>query len=150
MPVDLIYPLLGIAGGAVAGFVTSYYFWDKDRRRDRPRLVIEAKASAGQAIFRVSNTGFSYAEKIVIQDMGTKEILLRIEDLRQEHSKDFVSLNFDESQEIQINFEDVWGKKYSSSWQIDGPRWVGGHAEGDTWVEPHTVARLEKENKAAE
>ena len=135
--------LVGIAGGAVAGHLSSRYFWEQNRLKERPRLVIEAGASySGNRSFDIKNRGLSPAEEITAKDLASgREIRLTIVELSPDQSETLTSLGSDTSQEIQLSFRDVWGKNYKSDWRIEGPFSIE-IGEGSTYIEPYSIERL--------
>lgn len=155
---ELFAALIGAIAGGIAGFLTSLFFWNKDRTRDAPRLVIEAKSSENyqSAIFSVRNTGFTHAEKISITVNETPEhhLLLQIDELGPDDAKQIEVLEEDETEDITLAFSDVWGRRYTSRWSIAGPEFeeIEGEKEGDlpagrqepfTYFEPYSVERID-------
>jgi hypothetical protein len=146
----LLSTILGIVGGTVSGFFTSWYFWNRDRQRQAPRLTIEATnpENFSTAIFSLRNTGFTHAEDIIVEDRKNNVIVARIDQLPPDEGRQIEVLEAEEAEIILITYKDVWGKGYAAKWSIAGPRWFEIRDESSAekkmrYFEPHDVERLQ-------
>ena len=144
---DIILTLIQVLGGALAGFLTSLFFWLKDRRRDIPRLAIEAKSSEpyASAQFLLRNTGTTHAEHIEIEDKDGGTIKT-IRELKPDGVEEFDVLAQDESETLLIKYRDVWNNTYISKWEITGPSLltaIDTKGESIEFFEPYEIERLD-------
>ena len=151
---ELTGTLLGIVGGAVAGFLTSFYFWNKNRKKERPRILIGARGQgfldgeegSAQSVFDIRNVGSTYMEKICITERKTGREIRAIQELHPDESEHLTILKRKESVDIRIEYQDVWGKKYQSIWCIEGPHWIETGEEDGRQFEPtpYGITRIDK------
>jgi hypothetical protein len=148
---EIVDSLLGVVGGAIAGFLTSLYFWSQNRKKERPRLIVEIRNSKmnTQAQFQIRNCGQSYAEDIVIKDLATNKTTYSFKELGPDAVERISFLNHDEFQDIQVEFLDVWKKKYQSKWNLVGPTKVdefyvenGEEVYGGSFIDPYRIHRI--------
>ena len=146
--------LLGIVGGAISGFLTSLYFWNKNRKKERPRILVEGKGQGfldpqngypfeafREAVFYVRNEGSTYAEKILVSNKNTGEKIKMISELKPDGTEYLTIIKYNKSLNIEIKYQDVWGKEYKSIWSIEGPHFIRTNEEGDTEVVDYSATK---------
>ncbi len=112
--------VLGIIGGALSGFLASLFFWNLDKKKSIPILIITTdKEELGK--FYVKNTGFTHALDVIIQDEKCNDTIIKLKILSPNQSEWIQNLDLDETEIILILYKDVWGKMYKSTWRINGP-----------------------------
>ena len=111
--------LLSTILGGVAGFLSSYFFWKRDRQKERPGLVVEGTTNEdGYVTFSIKNIGFTHAEDIVIT-FHTGSVKKFVE-IQPGHLEWFTTLDEDNYLEVSVTYKDVWGKSYTSYWELEG------------------------------
>lgn len=146
---ELYGTLLGIIGGAISGFLTSLYFWSESKKKERPRILVDAKGQGflehqdgyAQAVFSIRNVGSTYAENIYVANKNTGKKIRTIAELQPGGIEHLTILNHKESVNIRIGYQDVWGKKYESIWYIEGPHLVMMD-EGDVQSIDYSATRV--------
>jgi hypothetical protein len=118
--------LLGIISGICGGFISSWFFWNQEKKKDIPRLELEIATLNYTSLVRcnVINIGFSHALDVVILDAHDNIEIERFIQIGPDQHKIFLALNglIDEEQiEVFVNYKDVWGKSYSNLWRISAP-----------------------------
>ena len=106
--------------GAVTGFLTSYFFWQKSQRKDRPRLYFKARSvdqANGETVFDIENEGVTHAITIAIDDASFDSIS---KDLAPNAKEQFCLLTEDETAEHVVSYKDVWGTRYEALWRLTG------------------------------
>jgi hypothetical protein len=107
---DILYSLIG---GSLSGFLTSYFFWRKDRKLHRPRLFLDG--IEGSKSLHLINRGDSFAENIHLNiDNRTSTLDSPLAPLAK-----FPMGHFNGSDElVHIAYEDVFGTRFEDDWQV--------------------------------
>lgn len=116
---DILIVLISIIGGGIVGFLTSQYFWERDKRLIRPRITLEDK-KCGNDFINFKNEGGSFAECVIytIHEGDKKKQVSLGSSLVPDSTFGRISIKTENDFLIEVFYKDVFGKKYGDVWKI--------------------------------
>ena len=125
---EMLHAIFSAVLGFALGLISSYIFWYKQRRLDRPRLEFnleEAGATPSENVFSVRNKGGSFAERVEYSygDLDEDEFEhgpVYLDTALASDERQRIRLELEEDQDvlIQFTYTDVFGGAYKDSWEL--------------------------------
>lgn len=105
--------------------------------------ALSALVGRRSAEFLLRNSGFTHAVKVVVRDEDGR-VLREIDEIEPDAAVPVLELHEDEEDDVKIEFNDVWGRTYTSTWLVAGPEFEELEYEGEPFIffEPFSIERL--------